>query len=48
MPEIYLFSLKDSTFTNFVWTRTVPMDSLTGRGDDFINHWLQQHVNKTR
>lgn len=45
-PEIYLFSLKDSTFTNFIWTRTVPIDSLTGRGDDFINNWLLDHINK--
>lgn len=35
-PEIYLFSLNDSTFTNFTWTRTVPVDSVIGAADVFL------------
>lgn len=37
-PEVYLFSLNDSTFTNFTWTRSVPVDSVIGAADEFLEH----------
>ena len=48
VPELYLFSLKDSTFTNFVWTRGVPVDSVQGAGDEFLDTLMAKKANKNR
>lgn len=49
-PEIYLFSLKDSTFTNFTWTRKIPQDSLSGLGefkDIMLSRGIRKATQKT-
>ena len=39
-PEIYLFSKKDSTFTNFVWSRTISADSMGRFGTRYFDVWF--------
>jgi hypothetical protein len=41
IPEIRLYSRKDSTFTHFLWTRTIPSDSLNRMGSSFTDQWFR-------
>jgi hypothetical protein len=42
-PELYLFSKKDSTFTNFTWTRAIPSDSAQ-YGSGFFDVWFRKRA----
>jgi hypothetical protein len=41
-PEILLFNLKDSTFTNFRLNKTMPADKMAMEGVDFTAFWLKR------
>lgn len=41
-PDIMLFSLKDSMFTDFRYKRAIPGDSLPPTEGGFLRHWLFQ------
>jgi len=41
-PEILLFNLTDSTFTNFRLQKNLPADKLALSGADFTNFWLKR------
>jgi hypothetical protein len=41
-PEILLFNLSDSTFTNFRLQKNLPTDKLVLSGADFTNFWLKR------
>jgi len=47
-PEVYLFSRKDSTFTNFTWSRSISTDSLTRMGENYIDHWFRHRMVRTK
>ncbi len=44
--EVYLFNRKDSTFTNFTWTRKIRADSMALIGSGFFDNWFRSRVNK--
>ncbi len=45
-PSIYLFSLKDSTFTDFRWVRSIPVERVMGLGDEFQQFRKQGDTDK--
>jgi hypothetical protein len=47
-PEIYLFSKKDSTFTNFVWSRTISADSMGLYGTGYFDVWFRKRAKINR
>jgi hypothetical protein len=40
IPEIFLFNLQDSTFTNFRLNHEIKTDSMYLKNADFISYWL--------
>lgn len=40
-PEIMLFNLADSVYTNFRYARTVDLGRLPGGGNGFVESWLE-------
>lgn len=42
IPEILLFNLKDSTFTNFRLNHSLPDSLLVKAGNSYTRHWLKQ------
>ena len=41
VPEIYLFNLTDTTFTNFRYNQTILAEKMALKGADFSSFWLK-------
>ncbi len=42
IPEIFLFNLQDSTFTNFRLNHEIKTDSMYLKNADFVSYWLDK------